>query len=405
LHVGIGGQGSVFRLQKTFERGSRTNLKMHFVFISTMASAQWGGSEELWSQAALRLQQEGYEVSASVACWPQLSPKVTALGENGINLFIQPSLQPSLPVKVWRKTKQYIGCNRPEFNWLLRQKPDLVLISQGGNRDGLEAMKFCRDAGLPFAAITHCNAESWWPTDRLGEEMTGAFLQARRFFCVSNHNLVLLERQLATSLPNSVVIWNPSNVSSVPPPPWPVDNGVMKIACVGRLEPSAKGQDLLLEALSKDPWHKRAFEINIYGGGSCEQGLRRLAKHLKLEKVHFRGHVADVLGIWRQNHLLVLPSRFEGLPLVLVEAMWCARPAVVTDIGGNAELCMDNETGFVAAAPALGLLEETLERAWNRRNDWQNMGKLARARAERLIPKDPVGEFCKQLVEIGKLEK
>ena len=103
--------------------------------------------------------------------------------------------------------------------------------------------------------------------------------------------------------------------------------------------------------------------------------------------------------------MLLLPSRFEGLPLALVEAMWCARPAVVTDIGGNAELCMDNETGFVAAAPALGLLEETLERAWNRRNDWQNMGKLARARAERLIPKDPVGEFCKQLVEIGKLEK
>jgi len=95
--------------------------------------------------------------------------------------------------------------------------------------------------------------------------------------------------------------------------------------------------------------------------------------------------------------MLVLPSRCEGLPLALVEAMWCSRPAVVTDVGGNAELCVDDETGFVAGAPTPGVFGQALERAWGRRHEWQFMGQQARRRAEELIPKDPVGDFCSQL--------
>jgi glycosyltransferase involved in cell wall biosynthesis len=95
--------------------------------------------------------------------------------------------------------------------------------------------------------------------------------------------------------------------------------------------------------------------------------------------------------------MLVLPSRYEGLPLVLVESMWCGRPAVVTDVAGNTELCLDNETGFVSPAPTVSLLAETLERAWNRRADWQRMGQAARARAEGQIPRDPIAVFSERL--------
>ena len=101
--------------------------------------------------------------------------------------------------------------------------------------------------------------------------------------------------------------------------------------------------------------------------------------------------------------MLVLPSRYEGLPLALVEAMWCGRPAVVTDVGGNAEVCSDGETGFLSVAPTVELLDEALERAWAQRDNWQAMGRVARARAEKLIPRAPVEEFCRQLME--SLEK
>jgi glycosyltransferase involved in cell wall biosynthesis len=140
-------------------------------------------------------------------------------------------------------------------------------------------------------------------------------------------------------------------------------------------------------------------KVNFYGAGPFEEGLRGLVERLQLQNVRFRGHVSDVQGIWQENHILVLPSRFEGLPLALVEAMLCARPAVVTDVGGNAELCVDGETGFVTAAPAVSLLEHTLEHAWKHRHEWQSMGTAARARAERLIPIDPVGDFCREILK------
>ena len=67
--------------------------------------------------------------------------------------------------------------------------------------------------------------------------------------------------------------------------------------------------------------------------------------------------------------MLVLPSRYEGLPLALVESMWCSRPAVVTEVAGNTEVCVDNETGLVVPVPTVPLLADTLERAWERRED------------------------------------
>ena len=105
----------------------------------------------------------------------------------------------------------------------------------------------------------------------------------------------------------------------------------------------------------------------------------------------------DVRAIWEQNHLVLQPSRYEGVPLSLVEAMWYGRPAVVTDVGRTAELCVDNETGFIAPAATVSSFCDALERAWDRREDWLRIGQAARARAEKEIPKDPVGEFCERL--------
>jgi glycosyltransferase involved in cell wall biosynthesis len=102
--------------------------------------------------------------------------------------------------------------------------------------------------------------------------------------------------------------------------------------------------------------------------------------------------------------MLVLPSRYEGRPLSLIEAMWCGRPAVVTDVGGNAELCMDGETGFVAQAPNVPAFSNALEKAWERRTEWQKLGEASRARAERLVPKDPAALFCERLMACAAKE-
>ena len=376
---------------------------MRFTFISCISGhvSSWGGGEELWSQAALRLRREGHQVSAYMPRSRPPSPKFLALGKEGIELRTPP--RPNRVGVAWRNFRGLLGQPTAESVWLRGQNPDLAIISQGSNSEGFAWMEICCDAEIPFIAVVHRNnGVGFWPENSLRERLAAAYRAARRVVFVWRGMVDILERQIGELLPNATVVWKPHGVPADQPPVWPVENGIWKMACVARLEPKCKGQDLLFQVLTHPRWRERPVELNLYGEGRCEGGLRRLAEHFHLKNVRFRGHVNDVKKIWEQNHLLVLPSRYGGLPIVLVEAMWCGRPAVVTHVGGSAEVCLDGETGFVAAAPTVGLLAETLERAWNKRHDWRGMGLAARARAETLIPRDPIGDFCRQLQEIAE---
>ena len=104
-------------------------------------------------------------------------------------------------------------------------------------------------------------------------------------------------------------------------------------------------------------------------------GLERLARKLGLsERVVFAGFAA-VEEIWAANHVLVMASRYEGLPLAMVEAMLCARPVVATDMAGHAEIIEDGLTGFLADAPTVGSMATALEPVWARRTEAEEVGK------------------------------
>jgi glycosyltransferase involved in cell wall biosynthesis len=366
---------------------------MKFAFVSTMSGSPWGGSEELWSRAATQFARSGHDVEASVVYWPRLSDKVTVLAQQGIKLETYPSYRAGRARHLWdRLSLRY----RRSYGRLKRFKPDLVVISQGYNAGGFDWAKACWEAALPYVIIVQCNSELWWFQEQLGEALA-SYTGAHRIFCVSRHNLDLLRVQVGEPLLNAEVVWNPYNVSPGPAPAWPDVSGRWQLACVARIDLAAKGQDLLLQTLGRPEWRDRPLELNLFGMGPDETVLRRLCGTLQLNNVHLRGHVNDIRAVWAQNHLLVLPSRYEGLPLSLVEAMWCGRPAVVTDVGGNAELCVDNETGFVAESATLSSVSHTLERAWDRRKEWPCLGEAAHRRAENQIPRDPVEVFCERL--------
>ena len=350
-----------------------------------MHSGLWGGSEELWSQAARQLRRQGHDVWASVVFWMLESDRVKEMAQEGIQFEGHPQ---NYDGRVRRFREQLLYGGRKAYRVLRNFDPDLVVISQGDNSGGFDWATVCREARFPYVIIVQCNCEHWWFGNRLAEAIA-SYTAARRVFCVSQSNLDLLGSQLGEPLTNGEVVWNPYNVSPERIPAWPEESSGWRLASVARLEPAAKGQDLLLKTLARPEWRDRPIELNLFGAGPDQEALLRMAGNLNLNNVHFRGHVSDIGAVWDQNHLLVLPSRYEGLPLALVEAMWCGRPAVVTEVGGNAELCIDGETGFVAEAPTVPVFSNTLERAWNRRSEWQRLGKAARARAESLIPKDP----------------
>ena len=367
---------------------------MRFAFVSTMMGYPWGGSEELWSQAALKLKREGHDVQATVAHQTELSSKVIALEEQGIKIGTYPWRPMGIVNRIITKLARK---RRRAYGRLVRFKPDLVIISQGHNAGGFDWAKICREASIPYVFIVQSNSEHMWFYDDEIEKVAEIYRAAQKVFCVSHGNLNLLRMQLVDPIPNGEIVWNPFNVSTEKVPAWPAEDGRWKLACVARMEVQAKAQELLLQVLARPEWRSRPIEMSFYGTGPHEQTLKRLAETLHLDRVRFCGHVSDIEEVWKQNHMLVLPSRYEGLPLALVESMWCGRPAIVTDVAGNTEVCIDNETGFVAPAAAVSLLSETLERAWDSRDDWQSMGRAARARAESQIPRNPIALFADKL--------
>src|SRR5262249_345934 len=109
--------------------------------------------------------------------------------------------------------------------------------------------------------------------------------------------------------------------------------------------------------------------------------------------------------IWRENHVLVMPSRFEGMPMTIVEAMVCGRPVVATNVGLSPEIIKDGVTGFLAEAAVTECYGRALERMWAQRHRLEEIGNLAAADIRDFIPDDPVVTFADKLKSLANLQR
>jgi glycosyltransferase involved in cell wall biosynthesis len=117
--------------------------------------------------------------------------------------------------------------------------------------------------------------------------------------------------------------------------------GRKAIVFVGRMHVQKDLHELIAvspELLTKLPEH----DLVIVGEGPQRSALERLAGELSIEsRVHFVGWRADVPEILAASEMLVLPSRWEGMPNVVLEAMAAGRPVVATTAEGVVELLGD----------------------------------------------------------------
>ena len=139
------------------------------------------------------------------------------------------------------------------------------------------------------------------------------------------------------------------------------------IGTLGRLT-EQKGQRTLLQAGARLAARRPRLVVFLAGQGPLRPALAAEAEWLGIsEHVRFLGVRRDRDTLFAAMDLFVLPSRWEGLSLALVEAMGAARPVVATRVGGNPEVVTDGETGLLvppddpaALADALdGLLADT----------------------------------------------
>jgi glycosyltransferase involved in cell wall biosynthesis len=151
---------------------------------------------------------------------------------------------------------------------------------------------------------------------------------------------------------------------------------------VGRLAPQ-KGVDDLLAALDLLQHTEPGLRALIVGDGQLRDRLEAKARAFTLENsVRFLGHREDVPRLIAAADVLVLPSYYEGLPNVVLEAMRFRKPVVATAAPGTTEVVVDGETGRLVptrdfVALARGIRELTRDAALAHR-----MGEAGRARVE-----------------------
>jgi glycosyltransferase involved in cell wall biosynthesis len=367
-----------------------------YLFIMAQVGHPWGGSEPLWSSAAEHLVRSGNEVRISVKDWGRPIPEIERLRAAGCQIFTRSYRLPSFFLRqfyrVFPPTDHGVAHLRRAAAGV-----DLTVISQGANFDGLEWMEKARDEGHKYAAIAQSAVIYWWPDDDSAERLKKAYEGATAAYFVSEANVDLSRRQFGSSLRNAKVVRNPFGVRYDAQLPWPTNSETLALACVGRLDVISKAQDILLQVLALPHWRKRNVRLSLVGTGPNEKCLRTMVEELELTNVNFLGQQRNIEEVWSKHHALVLPSRFEGMPLVLVEAMLCGRPGIVTDVGGNRELVRDGINGFMAKAPTVELLDETMNRVWENRDRLKEIGHIASTDARKFVSPDPGGDFAREL--------
>ncbi|MFA5090332.1 MAG: glycosyltransferase [Candidatus Omnitrophota bacterium] len=124
-------------------------------------------------------------------------------------------------------------------------------------------------------------------------------------------------------------------------------NKCFTIGVIGRLE-SQKGHKDFLNAIHILNGKFEDIRFVIAGEGSLKNELEKQARRLGIaNRVEFLGYRRDIESVLKEIDLLVLPSLFEGLPLVALEASAMAKPVIVSDVDGNLEAVQHNRTGLV----------------------------------------------------------
>jgi glycosyltransferase involved in cell wall biosynthesis len=151
---------------------------------------------------------------------------------------------------------------------------------------------------------------------------------------------------------------------------------------VGRLV-YQKGFDLGMQALAglKD----LDWQWQIAGDGPEMEDLQALAKKLDLTtRVTFHGWQSreELIQCYRTSDVFLFPSRHEGMPNAVLEAMASGLPVVATRIAGNEELVVDGETGVLVESEDIEAVRSALRRLIKDAALRQKMGAASRRRVE-----------------------
>ena len=206
------------------------------------------------------------------------------------------------------------------------------------------AVQAVRDLPVPLVVTEHIEAP--W-RDRRDRAVSGVvYRQADHVVAVSTaiRDLLVADHGVA---PERVEVLLPTTAAPVPSGgPLPVTGGPV-VGVVGRLVPE-KGVDVFLRAAALVSAVVPQAEFVVVGDGPLRPDLEHRAATLGLAgRVTFTGYRSEVSGLLPGLDVLAVPSRSDGSPLVVCEAMAAGVPVVASRVGGLPDLVEDGGSGLL----------------------------------------------------------
>lgn len=172
----------------------------------------------------------------------------------------------------------------------------------------------------------------------------------------------------------------PNPISHFPHVPGATNN--KGLLFVGRLV-SQKGIDLLINAFAATELPANGWHLDVVGDGPDRQKLEQLVIELKLQKhIIFHGHQQEPERFFQKNRIFVLPSLYEGMPNVLLEAMMYGMPSVVSDASPGPVELVESGGGIVVPSGDEMALAKALTMLSQDEKQMLNMGNAARNQVE-----------------------
>ncbi|MEI8348635.1 MAG: glycosyltransferase family 4 protein [Candidatus Omnitrophota bacterium] len=156
-------------------------------------------------------------------------------------------------------------------------------------------------------------------------------------------------------------------------------NGIFRVVFVGQIG-LRKGVHYLLQAWSE----LRLAQAELIVAGWTHPDIVHILKDYRnVENIHIKDFISEPAALYQTADICVFPSIEDGFGLVVLEAMACGKPVIITENTGAKDVVVDGQDGFVIPAGSLEKLKEKILYFYNNRQVAHSMGEVARKRVQK----------------------
>ncbi len=311
--------------------------------LQIIPTLEVAGAEIMCENLCYALQNQGCDVIA-VSLYTKHTPITQRLEDAGIKLLYldkKSGFDPSIYVKLYRLIK--------------KEQPGVVHTHIGAARYALPIAVLC---GVP-ARIHTVHSIAQQEQNSVGKKINKFLFRHCGVVPVALSEKVKETIEAVYALPPQriPVIFNGVDLAGCQVKSDYARGKTFKIIHVGRFA-DVKNHELLLNAFASFAQRHSDVRLQLLGEGELKEKMQHLAQELQIENaVEFAGLQSDVHPWLHNADLFVLPSKYEGMPMTLIEAMGTGLPIIASALGGIPDMLTDGISALLIEPDQVRLCE------------------------------------------------